>query len=67
LTDINKALPDIPQPAKKKHAFKAPIRKIDNIFVFSGRMGQHISKIIVGNQIRIDPAEFADKQAVCLF
>ena len=48
LTDIYKAFPDIVQPAKKKHALKTPIRKIDNIEVLSGRVGQHISKKIIG-------------------
>jgi hypothetical protein len=48
LANIGKAFTDTIQTAKKKHAFKPPIREIDNILVFSSRVGQHISKIIVG-------------------
>ena len=66
LTDIDKAFPDFSQPAKKKHALKPPVRKINNIVIISGRVGQYISKKIIGYQVGIDTAELAGKQAVCL-
>jgi hypothetical protein len=64
LADVHKAVIHTGRSAEKEHTLKSPVRKIDNLIMIGSRMGQHVAKIIVGDQIGVDPAKFAGKQTI---